>query len=143
MYVIQYRTQSENERKRVEHLLSTRWSGVERMKGTFLFMDDRDEVEQLVRDIESKLVEGGVNVYAVEEKTIESDQYTSKEVIEYPEPPEMAWMLLSLLLSKKKARLIEETKDGKRNYTLIGRKGKASLDLAIEKTGKKCKRSTR
>ena len=137
VFLINYVTESDNERKRIEHLLSTRIDKKDRLKGSFILVKDQDDGEKLVREISSKLDRGAVKLYQLKEKEFETEEHVQKIEMEFPETPDMAWMLLGYLAAKKKGRMTKQHDRGARTYNVLGRKGKATLDIDVEKAGKK------
>ena len=72
VYLVNLTVGNDNERKRVDYLLSTRYGDVARMDGTFLLVSDKSEMVELVRELRSKLDDGGLRVYSLREERVDA-----------------------------------------------------------------------
>lgn len=120
--MIEFTYSHENERKRIEYLISRLKTNVRKMS-TYTFVVDDQSYEMIKKELQEKFPEESVSIFKVEELGFQRKDISIDSIIETGKLESEVISFMNYLISKKRGVFEDQASSGSSNYRLYTRKG--------------------
>ncbi len=131
-YMVWVEYRSDAERKRLENIVA-RMSGRARFTkpGGAVYIVETSDVEELARQLYSRLDPGVVHVYRIEEKVEPEPRVRRRRYVFPGASTEKAWGYIEMLMASLRAALVSQTTGTRLYRVYTRRKGRVDIEVAI------------